>query len=141
MKFSKGQRQKSRHKSLSRRMNEYMASDSSWKIKIDTCNILIKSNCMSTGIGSDSVQQYIIKRFAHSAANELKQEFVKVNVLKSKIMNQEDRAAQVELENLRDQIHAVTKDQNSCIGATGTHGTRSHRSDWMSWHRHSSCKY
>ena len=40
---------------------------------------------MSTGIGSDSVQTYIDKRFAHSAANELKKEFVKVNVLKSKI--------------------------------------------------------
>ena len=66
-------------------MNEYMASDTSWNIKIDTCNILIKSNCMSRGIGSDSVQTYIDKRFAHSATNELKKEFVKVNVLKSKI--------------------------------------------------------
>ena len=34
---------------------------------------------------SDSVQNHIDKRFAHSAANELKKEFVKVNVLKSEI--------------------------------------------------------
>ena len=34
---------------------------------------------------SDSVQNHIDKRFAHSAANELKNEFVKVNVLKSEI--------------------------------------------------------